>query len=176
MTNNQIFVETHHSEFKTPVVFQFSTDDDVLSWKDKTNLPKLYFYDGLSSKPKPAKSYIKQMRFSKDVFNKLKTLEYEGKSEIIDVTVNGQLVIHGGAVFETYATHGVPLAFLIEEIIGARNQAISWNNFVIAARKNKWPDYQIWFRIKHSLNEADINQTVKDGIMNSLANWMQLNP
>lgn len=175
MTKNQIFVETQHPEFEHPIVFQFSTDDDVLAWKDKSNLPDLYFYDGVSVKPKPAKSYIKQMRFSKDVFNKLKTLQYEGKSQIVDVTIDGQLVIHGGAIFETYATHGVPLAFLIEEIIGARNQAISWNNFVVAARKNKWPDYQIWFRIKHSLNEADIIQPVKDGIMNSLANWMQLN-
>lgn len=172
--SNTVTCETQHFEFQNPVYFQFQTTEPVHEWKESAQIPELHIQHIDGTVTKNALSYIKQMKFTKSVFDKLKKLEHENCPHIIDITIDGKLVIHGGAVFETFATHGVPLSFLIEEIIGSREQAISWHKFIDAARSNKWPDYQIWFKIKYALNEADIKQEIKDGILNSFACWMQL--
>ena len=172
-TSKTIIYETSHPEFQNPVYFQFQTSEPVQEWKESAQIPEFHLQHIDGTVTKNALSYIKQMKFKKSVFDKLKTLDHEKCLQIVDATIDGKLVIHGGAVFETFATHGVPLSFLIEEIIGSREQAISWHKFVDAARYNKWPDYQIWFKVKYALNEADIKQVIKDGILSSLACWMQ---
>lgn len=73
------------------------------------------------------------------------------------------------------ATHGVPLDVSIE-ILTKEGYTIEWVSFIEQARKNGWWDYQTLEVVSQSLNDAGIEKSIVDGIIERFKLYVLNNP
>jgi alanyl-tRNA synthetase len=83
-------------------------------------------------------------------------------------------VFNGAKLFELKATHGFPLDFALDRIINEKGMPISWVDFIEAARKNKWWDFQTIEVITHALEDAQVAS--KEEIINRAKLYMMKSP
>ena len=83
-------------------------------------------------------------------------------------------MFNGAKLFELKATHGFPLDFALDRIINEKGMPVSWVDFIEAARKNKWWDFQTIEVITHALEDAQVAS--KEEIINRAKLYMMKSP
>ena len=66
------------------------------------------------------------------------------------------VVFSGEKLFELKTTHGLPLDFVLARVMNELGMRVSWVDFIEAARKNGWWDFQTYDVMCHALVDAGI--------------------
>ena len=88
------------------------------------------------------------------------------------ITEDGKKMFRGDVLFELKATHGFPLDFALDRIINQKLMAVDWVDFIEAARRNKWWDFQIYETVDHALIDAMIEKETRSSILSRLKSYV----
>ena len=82
----------------------------------------------------------------------------------VGLTEDDKPIFDGGKLFDLKATHGLPLDFAVDRIF-ERGYVVGWPDFIEAARRNKWVDYQTYEAISHAVADAMLPKETQEGIL-----------
>lgn len=106
---------------------------------------------------------------AKENIQKLFDGDYSVLSQFYQFTDDGRQLIDGELIFKLIDSHGLPLDMIIDTC-DDNNSSIKWVEFIQAAWEHGWLSYQVYEKIKHSLDESinfSHNEEVKNSILYS---------
>lgn len=72
----------------------------------------------------------------------------------------GKQLISGQLAFELHQTHGFPLSITIEQA-DARDATIDWEEFLVTALNQNWPEYRVYDLFQKQVNDSLISREDK---------------
>ena len=86
-----------------------------------------------------------------------------------------QELFRGSMLFNLKASHGLPLAMSIAQIIDD-GKLIEWASFINEARKNQWWDFQIIKEVEEAMQDAGLKRDYQQGVLARFRLYMLKNP
>lgn len=89
-------------------------------------------------------------------------------------TIDNKDIFPGDKLFDLRSTHGISLEIMIDEIINKQNMAISWIDFIDAARNNKWKEKTIYDNILYGLRDGFVDKNLSNNILDKVTKYMEI--
>lgn len=102
----------------------------------------------------------------------MNTEEYE----TLLVALAATAMFDGQKLFDLKTVHGFPLDFALDKIINQKKRVVCWPQFIKAARKNNWWDFQTYEVICHAMADAEIPKDIQEGFKQGFQRYVLAHP